>query len=71
MDSFKLYEDPLSSRYASREMAHLWSPHKRIGIWRRIWVALAEAQMELGLVGEGGPRILPEQSLAMKAKVDD
>ena len=71
MDSFKLYEDPLSSRYASPEMAHLWSPHKRIGIWRRIWVALAEAQMELGLVGEGGPRSLPEQILAMKAKVDD
>lgn len=71
MDSFKLYEDPLSSRYASREMAQLWSPQKRIGIWRRIWVALAEAQMELGLVGEGGPRILPEQVLAMKAKVDD
>ncbi len=71
MDSFKLYEEPLSSRYDSREMAQLWSPQKRIGIWRRIWVALAEAQMELGLVGEGGPRILPEQVLAMKAKVDD
>ncbi len=71
MESFKLYEDPLSGRYASPEMAQLWSPQKRVGIWRRIWVALAEAQMELGLVGESGPRILPEQIFAMKAKVDD
>jgi len=73
MDSFKFYEDPLSSRYSSKEMAQLWSPQKRIGIWRRIWVALAEAQMELGLYADDGvtPRIRPEQITAMREKVDE
>jgi len=73
MDSLKIYEDPLSTRYATREMAALWSAQKRIGIWRRLWVALAEAQMELGLKTADGatPRIRPGQIEALRAKVDE
>ena len=43
------YESPLSSRYASREMLNLFSPDKKFSTWRRLWVALARAEMELGL----------------------
>ncbi len=43
------YESPLTSRYASREMQALFSPDKKFRTWRRLWVALAESQMELGL----------------------
>jgi adenylosuccinate lyase len=44
-----VYENPLITRYASREMAQLWSSEKRFGLWRRLWVVLAEVQQELGL----------------------
>ena len=44
-----LYESPLSSRYASREMLYLFSPDKKFTTWRRLWIALARAEMELGL----------------------
>ena len=43
------YENPLGSRYASAEMADLWGRQNRVATWRRLWVALAEAQQELGL----------------------
>lgn len=43
------YELPLTSRYASREMQVLFSPDKKFRTWRKLWVALAESQMELGL----------------------
>ena len=43
------YENPLSSRYASREMNAVWSPQKKFSTWRRLWVALATAERELGL----------------------
>ena len=43
------YESPLTSRYASREMQTLFSPDKKFRTWRKLWVALAESQMELGL----------------------
>jgi adenylosuccinate lyase len=43
------YQNPLVTRYASREMVALWSPQTRYSTWRRIWVAIAEAQRELGL----------------------
>jgi adenylosuccinate lyase len=42
------YESPLGGRYASRAMLELWSPKTRHGLWRRLWLALAEAQQELG-----------------------
>ena len=43
------YESPLTYRYASREMQALFSPDKKFRTWRKLWVALAESQMELGL----------------------
>ncbi len=43
------YESPLTSRYASREMQALFSPDKKFRTWRKLWAALAESQMELGL----------------------
>lgn len=47
--SHELYDNPLISRYASREMSRLWSPQVRHATWRQLWVALAEAERELGL----------------------
>ncbi len=43
------YENPLISRYASREMATLWGDQRKFSTRRRLWVALAEAEAELGL----------------------
>ena len=43
------YETPLASRYASREMLYIFSPDKKFSTWRRLWIALARAEMELGL----------------------
>jgi len=59
------YENPLISRYASPEMSSLWSSQKKFSTWRRLWVALAEAEMELGL------HVTPEQVAQLKAHVDD
>ncbi len=44
-----IYESPLSSRYASDQMQFIFSPDKKFSTWRRLWVALARAEMELGL----------------------
>ena len=60
-----LYENPLVTRYASRAMAELWSAQKKFSTWRRLWVALAEAERELGL------NISESQIAELKAKVDD
>ena len=43
------YENPLLTRYASAQMAGIWSAQNKHGLWRRLWLALAEAQQELGL----------------------
>ncbi len=47
-------QNPLHERYASREMAAVFSERNRYGHWRRVWIALAEAEMELGLPIAGG-----------------
>lgn len=44
-----VYESPLSSRYASDEMQYIFSPNKKFITWHRLWIALARAEMELGL----------------------
>tara|TARA_R110002049_G_scaffold2750_9_gene22343 strand:+ start:11930 stop:13366 length:1437 start_codon:yes stop_codon:yes gene_type:complete len=44
-----VYQNPLIQRYSSREMALLWGPERRFQTWRRLWVALAESEKELGL----------------------
>jgi adenylosuccinate lyase len=60
-----IYENPLISRYASREMAALWSDRRKFSTWRRLWVVLAEAEGELGL------GIAPAQIAELRAHVDD
>ena len=60
-----VYESPLSSRYASEEMQYIFSPDKKFSTWRRLWVALARAEMELGLP------ITQEQIDEMEAHLDD
>jgi adenylosuccinate lyase len=63
--SHDIYSNPLISRYASREMAQLWSPQRRIETWRRMWVALAESEKELGL------NISDEQINQLKANIEN
>jgi adenylosuccinate lyase len=73
MDSLKVYDNPLVGRYASREMAELWGPQRKFSTWRRLWVALAEAEHELGLLADDGksPRIRPEQLDELRRHLDD
>lgn len=59
------YESPLSSRYADEKMKYLFSPDKKFRTWRRLWIALAEAEKDLGL------NITQEQIDEMKAHQDD
>jgi adenylosuccinate lyase len=58
------YENPLISRYASDRMSRLWSPQQKFSTWRRLWVALAEAEAELGIP------ITAEQIDQLKSNVD-
>ena len=66
------YDNPLVTRYATRPMAELWGPQRKFSTWRRLWVALAEAQHELGLLADDGvtPRITPGQLEELRAQVD-
>ena len=68
MDSHQVYDNPLVTRYASREMAELWGPQRKFSTWRRLWLALAEAEYELGLTADDGvtPRITPSQLQEMR-----
>ncbi len=59
------YESPLASRYASDEMLYLFSPDKKFSTWRRLWVALARAEMKLGL------NVTQEQIDEMEAHITD
>ncbi len=66
------YESPLASRYASKEMLYIFSPDKKFSTWRRLWIALARAEMELGLTNEDGtPTITQEMIDEMEAHVTD
>jgi adenylosuccinate lyase len=69
----QVYDNPLVTRYAGREMAELWGPQRKFSTWRRLWLALAEAQYELGMTGDDGvtPRIRPEQLQEIRAHLDD
>ncbi len=59
------YTSPLADRYASRAMLTLWGPQMRYGLWRRLWLALAEAQQSLGIA-------IPDAALEdMRAHLDD
>ena len=65
------YVSPLSERYASREMQYIFSPEMKFTTWRRLWIALAETEKELGLSQDGKPVITDEQIEEMKAHADD
>ena len=66
------YESPLASRYASNEMLYIFSPDKKFSTWRRLWIALARAEMELGLTNEDGtPTITQDMIDEMEAHVTD
>ena len=65
------YVSPLSERYASKEMKYIFSPDKKFGTWRRLWIALAETEMELGLSRNGKSVITQEQIDELKSHVDD
>ena len=60
-----IYETPLGSRYAGREMQYLFSPDMKFRTWRRLWIALAETEKELGL------DITDEQIAELKEHADD
>ncbi|MDD6057741.1 MAG: adenylosuccinate lyase [Clostridiales bacterium] len=65
------YTSPLSERYASREMQYIFSQDMKFTTWRKLWIALAETEMELGLSENGRPVITQEQIDEMKAHVAD
>ncbi|MCH5281604.1 MAG: adenylosuccinate lyase [Lachnospiraceae bacterium] len=65
------YVSPLSERYASREMQYIFSPDMKFTTWRKLWIALAETEMELGLSQNGKPVITPDQVEELKAHVSD
>ena len=60
-----VYETPLNSRYASEEMKYIFSPDKKFKTWRKLWIALAESEQELGLP------ITDEQIEELKAHAED
>jgi adenylosuccinate lyase len=65
MTAHDRYASPLAERYASRAMLELWSPRMRHGLWRRLWLALAEAEQQLGVP-------IPDEAIAqMRAHLDD
>ncbi|HCA22078.1 MAG TPA: adenylosuccinate lyase [Lachnospiraceae bacterium] len=66
------YVSPLSERYASKEMQFIFSPDMKFTTWRKLWIALAETEKELGLKDtEGNPRITDEMIEELKSHVDD
>lgn len=65
MTDHSIYQNPLCTRYASEEMQHAFSDEKRFRLWRKLWIALAESEMELGL------NITPEQVAELKKYADD
>ena len=66
------YSSPLSERYASKEMQHIFSQDMKFSTWRKLWIALAETEMELGLKNEKGePEITQDQIDEMKAHIYD
>lgn len=65
MDDADRYSNPLTERYASKEMSRVFSPNFKFGTWRRLWLALAESEKELGLE-------IPDEAIAeLRAHLDD
>ena len=66
MKDYDQYVSSFSERYASKEMQYLFSPHKKFSTWRRLWLALAESENELGLT-----QITDEMISELKAHLED
>ena len=66
--SREIYQEPLVSRYTSREMQELFSEKTKFTNWRRCWLALAEAQFELGLTSIVTEEMLDEMRSNVLAK---
>ncbi|TYZ62413.1 hypothetical protein PybrP1_010223, partial [[Pythium] brassicae (nom. inval.)] len=64
-DAHNRYEHPLVARYATKEMSEIWSPDRKFSTWRRLWLALATAEQQLGLA------ISDEQLQAMREHLTD
>ena len=62
---YDIYQSPLSERYASKEMQYIFSPDMKFRTWRKLWIALAETEKELGL------NITDEQIEELKSHADD
>ncbi|MBO5238744.1 MAG: adenylosuccinate lyase [Lachnospiraceae bacterium] len=71
MSNNNIYQSPLSARYASKEMQYIFSPDMKFKTWRKLWIALAETELELGLSENGKPVITQEQIDELKAHADD
>ncbi|MDE7186506.1 MAG: adenylosuccinate lyase, partial [Lachnospiraceae bacterium] len=65
------YVSPLSERYASKEMQYIFSPDMKFRTWRKLWIALAETEMELGLSQNGKPVITQDQIDELRAHAED
>ncbi len=65
------YVSPLSERYASKEMQYIFSPDMKFRTWRKLWIALAETEKELGLSKDGKPVITQEQIDELKSHAED
>ena len=65
------YSSPLSERYASKEMQYIFSQDMKFRTWRKLWIALAETEKELGLCQNGVPVITDEQIEELKAHAED
>ncbi len=66
------YQSPLSERYASKEMQFIFSQDMKFRTWRKLWIALAETEAELGLKGtDGEPRIKKEQIEELISHAED
>lgn len=65
------YTSPLSERYSSKQMQYIFSQDKKFTTWRKLWIALAETEKELGLSSGGKPVITDEMIEEMKAHVSD
>ena len=66
-----VYTSPLSERYASKEMQFIFSQDMKFRTWRKLWIALAETEMELGLSKDGKPVITQEMIDELKSHADD
>ena len=65
------YISPLSERYASKEMQYIFSQDMKFSTWRKLWIALAETEMELGLSQDGKPVITQDMIDEMKEHIYD